>query len=257
MKKFIKKIVTARAFWVAIAVVIWLGVWQAVAMAVGERILLASPLAVIKRMFTLWREDGFFDAILFSFVRIVGGALLGIVAGCLLAALSARTKWMEILLSPLMVTVKSVPVASFIVIALIWLSSRTLSIFISFLIVLPVVYTNMLTGIRATPREMTQMARVFRLPWYKKLIFIRLPAVKTYLLSACRSALGMAWKAGIAAEVIGLPNGSLGEAIYDAKAYFNSVDLLAWTVVIVAVSVGFEKLFVGALKFAYGRLEKI
>ena len=119
MKKFIKKIVTARAFWVAIAVVIWLGVWQAVAMAVGERILLASPLAVIKRMFTLWREDGFFDAILFSFVRIVGGALLGIVAGCLLAALSARTKWMEILLSPLMVTVKSVPVASFIVIALI------------------------------------------------------------------------------------------------------------------------------------------
>ena len=115
----------------------------------------------------------------------------------------------------------------------------------------------MLTGIRATPREMTQMARVFRLPWYKKLIFIRLPAVKTYLLSACRSALGMAWKAGVAAEVIGLPGGSLGEAIYDAKAYFNSVDLLAWTVVIVAVSVGFEKLFVGALKFAYGRLEKI
>ena len=244
MKKFIKKIVTARAFWVAIAVVIWLGVWQAVAMAVGERILLASPLAVIKRLFTLWREDGFFDAILFSFVRIVGGALLGI------AALSSRAKWVEILLSPLMVTVKSVPVASFIVIALIWLSSRTLSIFISFLIVLPVVYANMLTGIRATPREMTQMARVFRLPWYKKLIFIRLPAVKTYLLSACGSALGMAWKAGVAAEVIGLPNGSLGEAIYDAKAYFNSVDLLAWTVVIVAVSVGFEKLFVGALKFA-------
>ncbi len=257
MKKYIKKIVTARAFRVAIAVVIWLGVWQTVAMAVGEQILLASPLAVIKRLFTLWREDGFFGAILFSFVRIVGGALLGIATGCLLAALSSRAKWVEILLSPLMVTVKSVPVASFIVIALIWLSSRTLSIFISFLIVLPVVYANMLTGIRATPREMTQMAQVFRLPWYKRLLFIRLPAVKTYLLSACGSALGMAWKAGVAAEVIGLPNGSLGEVIYDAKVYLNSVDLLAWTVIIVAISVGFEKLFVGALKFAYGRLEKI
>ncbi|MBQ9079642.1 MAG: ABC transporter permease subunit [Clostridia bacterium] len=255
--KHIKSFFARRAVRMTIAVVIWLGIWQAVSMAVGERILLASPIAVLSRLATIWREDGFFGAIMFSFGRIVGGALVGIAVGCLLAAASSRSRLIEILLSPLMVTVKSVPVASFIVIALIWLSSRTLSIFISFLIVLPVVYSNMLTGLRATPRDMLDMAQVFRLPWYRRLLYIRLPAVKPYLLSACGSALGMAWKAGVAAEVIGLPDGSLGEALYEAKLYFNSIDLLAWTVVIVLISVGFEKLFVGMLKFAYGRLEKI
>ena len=253
----IKSFFAHRAVYVTLAVLFWLTIWQIAAMAVGERILLASPLAVIKRLGTVWREPGFLGTVLYSFVRIVGGAGLGMVLGCLLAAGANRFRFVEILLSPFMVTVKSVPVASFIVIALIWLSSRTLSIFISFLIVLPVVYSNMLTGLRATPADLLDMARVFDMPPHRRLLFIYLPAVRPYLLSACGSALGMAWKAGVAAEVIGLPDGSLGEVIYEAKLYLNSVDLLAWTVVIVAVSVGFEKLFVGLLKLAYERLVKI
>lgn len=246
-----------RPLWVAAAVIFWLAVWQIAAMAVGERILLASPLSVLVRLTTIWREDSFLETVAFSFVRIVGGAGLGIVTGCLLAAAARRFRFVETLLSPLMVTVKSVPVASFIVIALIWLSSRMLSVFISFLIVLPVVYSNMLAGLRATPPELVEMARIFRLAPHRRLIYVYLPAVRSYLLSACGSALGMAWKAGVAAEVIGLPDGSLGEVIYEAKLYLNSVDLLAWTVVIVLISVGFEKLFVGLLKYGYGRLFRL
>ena len=256
MKK-LKGFITHRATTTAFAVVVWLAVWQIAAMAVGERILLASPISVIARLLTLWREPDFWSTVAYSFLRITGGAGLGILVGCLLAAAARGWRFVEILLSPLMVTVKSVPVASFIVIALIWLSSQTLSIFISFLIVLPVVYSNMLSGLRATPTDLLQMAQVYDLPLHKRLTYIYLPAVKPYLLSACGSALGMAWKAGVAAEVIGLPTGSLGEIIYEAKIYLNSVDLLAWTVVIVLVSVGFEKLFVGLLKLAYERLVKI
>lgn len=253
----IKRYLARPAFGVTLAVLFWLAIWQIAAMAVGERILLASPIAVIGRLLTVWREPGFFDTVLYSFVRIVGGSALGIGLGCLLAISANRYRPIEILLSPLMVTVKSVPVASFIVIALIWLSSQTLSVFISFLIVLPVVYSNILTGLRATPRDLLEMADVFGLPAHRRLLYVYLPAVWPYLLSACGSALGMAWKAGVAAEVIGLPTGSLGEVIFEAKLYLNSVDLLAWTVVIVAVSVGFEKLFVGLLKLIYGRLVKI
>ena len=253
----IKRIFARPAVGVTLAVLFWLAIWQIAASAVGERILLASPIAVIGRLATVWREPGFINTVAYSFVRIVGGAGLGMLLGCLLAAGANRYRPVEILLSPLMVTVKSVPVASFIVIALIWLSSRTLSVFISFLIVLPVVYSNVLAGLRSTPRDLLEMARVFGLPPHRRLLFVYLPAVKPYFISACGSALGMAWKAGVAAEVIGLPTGSLGEVIFEAKLYLNSVDLLAWTVVIVAVSVGFEKLFVGLLKLAYGRLVKI
>lgn len=254
---FVKRLLHSRAAQTAAAVLILLTVWQVAALAVGERILLASPLAVLSRLAVIWTEPGFFGAVLFSFIRISGGACLGIAAGILLAVAAGRFRAVEILLRPLMVTVKSVPVASFIVIALIWLSSSLLSVFISFLIVLPVIYSNVLGGIRAVPREMKETARVFHMKKFRQLIYIGLPAVKPYFISACGSALGMAWKAGVAAEVIGLPDGSIGEALYEAKVYFNSTDLLAWTIVIVLVSVGFEKLFMLLLRLLAERIEKL
>lgn len=234
-----------------------LAVWQVAALLVGERILLVSPLAVLGRLLTIWAEPGFFGAIGFSTSRIVGGFLLGLAAGTLLAVAAGRYEAVDTLLRPLMVTAKTVPVASFIVIALIWLSSAQLSVFISFLIVLPVVYSNVLGGIRSTPQKMNVMADVFHLPWHRRFIYIWLPAVRPYLVSACAAALGMSWKAGVAAEVIGLPQGSMGEALYDAKIFFNTTDLLAWTVIIVIVSVIFEKLFMALLRLGFGRLVRL
>lgn len=234
-----------------------LTVWEIAAVAVGERILLASPIAVGTRLLTLVFESGFLGAIWFSFRRIVGGFFLGLLVGVLLAVAAGRLGVVEILLRPIMATAKSVPVASFIVIALIWLSSSELSVFISFLIVLPVVYSNVLGGIRSIPRKLSIMADIYHMPWHRRFLYIWLPGVRPYIISAAASSLGMSWKAGVAAEVIGLPEGSLGEALYDAKIYFNTTDLLAWTVVIVAVSVIFEKIFMALLKFGFQRLVKL
>ncbi len=253
----LKQLIKNKYLQTAGAVLAALAVWQFAAMVVGKRILLASPIAVIARLFTLIPEPGFFGAIWFSFARIVGGFILGLITGVLLAVAAGRFGAVDIFLKPVMATVKSVPVASFIVIALIWLSSSELSVFISFLIVLPVVYTNVLGGIRSIPQEMIVMADTYHMSWHRRLIYIWFPSVRPYLLSACGSALGMSWKSGVAAEVIGLPAGSLGEAVYDAKIYFNTTDLLAWTVVIVAVSVIFEKFFMSLLKLAFRRLEKL
>ncbi len=241
----------------AVAVLLALAVWQVAALAVGERILLASPIAVLKRLMTLWTEPGFLRAIAFSFSRIVGGFLIGLCAGSLLAVAAGRFEIVDTLLKPLMATVKTVPVASFIVIALIWLSPARLSVFISFLIVLPVVYSNVLGGIRSIPKNMAVMADVFHMPWHRRFVYIWLPAVRPYLVSACAAALGMSWKAGVAAEVIGLPEGSMGEALYDAKIFFNTTDLLAWTVIIVIVSILFERVFMSLLKIGFKRLVRL
>ena len=235
-----------------IAVLLLLAIWQAAAMLLDRKILLASPVDVFLRLFTIWREEGFFASIGFSFVRIAGGFFLGLLLGTLLAVLAGRSRAMEILLHPLMLTIKSVPVASFIIIALIWMTSSSLSVFISFLMVLPVIYNNVLGGIQNTDGKLLEMADVFRFSYGKKFRYIYLPSVEPYLLSACRTALGLAWKAGIAAEVIGIPNGSIGEMLYEAKAYLNTVDLFAWTVIIVLISVLFEKLCL----FVLGRILK-
>ena len=155
-----------------------------------------------------------------------------------------------------MVSVRTVPVASFIVIALVWLSSAQLSVFISFLMVLPIVYTNALQGILNLDVKMEQMSRVFRMSPGRKLRYVTLPQLKPYIISACSVSTGLAWKAGIAAEIIGVPTGSMGERLYQAKIYLDTAELLAWTVVIVAVSVIFEKLFILVLKKAFESVER-
>lgn len=231
------------------AVLLALTFWQIAAMKIHSRILLVTPIAVLKRLLTIWQVEGFFSSIWFTFYHIAGGFVLGLLLGILLAALAGKFPWMEILFWPWMVTIRSVPVASFVVICLVWLSVNNLSIFISFLIVLPVVYQNVLTGLKASDREMEEMAMVFRLSPWKKLKYITIPHLRPYLLSACTVTAGMAWKAGVAAEIIGTPNGSIGKMLFLAKTYLATDDLLAWTVIIVAVSVLSEKVFLRILRW--------
>lgn len=234
------------------AVILALVIWQIAAMEIHQKIILVTPVAVVKRLFTIWQVQGFASSIWFTFYHIAGGFLLGTVLGILLAALAAKISIVETLLWPWMTTIKSVPVASFVVICLIWLSARNLSVFISFLIVLPVIYQNVLSGLRAADPGMEEMARVFRMRWYRKLRYITIPQLKPFLLSACSVTTGMAWKAGVAAEIIGTPNGSIGKMLYLAKIYLDTDDLLAWTVIIVVISVFSEKLFMWALKRVLG-----
>lgn len=221
--------------------------WEIAALLIHQRILLVTPVAVARRLCTIWRVEGFARAIWFSFYLIAGGFLLGLILGCLLAYLAAKHPVVETLLWPWMAMIKSVPVASFVVICLIWLSARNLSVFISFLIVIPIIYQNVLEGLRAENREMQEVATVFQLPWRKRFRYIELPKIRPFLLSACRVTTGMAWKAGIAAEIIGVPNGSIGKMLYTAKIYLDTDDLLAWTVIIVVISVVAEKVFLAGL----------
>lgn len=221
--------------------------WEIAALLIHQRILLVTPVAVARRLCTIWRVEGFAREIWFSFYHIAGGFLLGLILGCLLAYLAAKHPVVETLLWPWMAMIKSVPVASFVVICLIWLSARNLSVFISFLIVIPIIYQNVLEGLRAENREMQEVATVFQLPWRKRFRYIELPKIRPFLLSACRVTTGMAWKAGIAAEIIGVPNGSIGKMLYTAKIYLDTDDLLAWTVIIVVISVVAEKVFLAGL----------
>lgn len=230
-----------------LAALLALGGWQLGAVLMNNKLLLVGPWQVLLRLTELMRTHAFWHAIGFTFTRITLGFLLAFLLALVLAAVSARFPLAETLLRPYMVAVQTVPVASFIVIALLWLSGKRLSIFISFLMVLPVLYANLLQGLRAADKSLLEMAQVFRMSALRRVRCIYTPAVRPYVLSACHVALGLCWKAGVAAEVIGVCTGSVGGMLYDAKVYLEISDLFAWTLVIVAVSVCFEKGFVSLL----------
>ena len=187
------------------SVVFALSIWQVSAMLIGESLLLVTPVAVVKRLFSLFTEADFFTSIGYSFLRIVAGFLIGLVAGSLMAAIAGKFHLAEIMFRPFISTIKSVPVASFIILCLIWLSMGTLSSFISFLMVLPIIYSNVLQGIKSTDKKLLEMAEVFHVGLFRRIIFIYLPQLKPYLISACSVAMGLAWKSGIAARLLGFP----------------------------------------------------
>ena len=239
------------------AAAFWLLVWEGASLALaattgGRMLLLASPVQALGRLLALAGTAAFWQAVAFSSLRILGGFLLACALAAVLAPLAARFQWIRDLLSPLVAVVKAVPVVSFIILALIFFSSENLSLLISALMVFPPVYLNVLEGIGHTDRQLLEMARVFRVPWRRIVWNVYIPAALPYFRSAAALGLGLCWKSGIAAEVIGLPAGTIGERLYTAKIYFETPDLFAWTAVIVAVSVGFEKLFLAGVD-ALGR----
>ena len=249
MKKHVFK---RKAVLRAASVLLALLVWQIAALILNEALLLASPVAVLVRLFTIWREPGFFAALGFSFLRIILGFFAALLMGVLLATLSARFRAAEILLYPYMTVVKTVPVAALIVIAFVWFSSSTLSAFICFLIVLPTVYASTLAAIRSVDKRMLEAASVFRFSPLVRLYAVFLPSIKPHFLASCALAAGLAFKSGIAAEIIAVPaNASIGEMMYYAKLYLQSTDLYVWTLLIVLLSVAFEKAFVALLSLGF------
>lgn len=226
------------------AVVFWLLVWEIISRLIGWDIILVSPVRVIWKLFELVREKVFWQSVALSFFRIMGGYVLALVAGTLFAALSSQNRIIRELLQPAMLVIRAVPVASFIVLALILFSSRTLSTLISFLMATPVIYAGVLNGIAETDRELLEAADVNGANRLQKARFVYAPSMWSSFSSTCRTAMGLAWKAGIAAEVIGIPQHTIGAHLRDAKTYLDTPALFAWTLTIVLLSFLSDRLFV-------------
>lgn len=227
-----------RRVWVP---ALWLLLWQMAALLVGEELLLPAPLPVLGRMLALLGEGDFWLTCGHSLGRVLLGFLLGVALGGLLAVLSACFPPAGAFFAPAMAAVKATPVASFVILALVWLRAGNLSVFISFLMVLPLVWQNVRQGIAGADRQLLEMAQVYRLSPRSVLRAVYLPAVLPHLLSALRVGFGFAWKAGIAGEVLAIAPGSIGRRLHDAKTGLEMVDLFAWTGFIILLSVLLER----------------
>jgi len=225
----------------AAAALFWLAVWQGVYMAVRQEILVVSPAAVLVRLSELVQEGAFWVNTAGSLIRVLSGFLIAVVLGTVLAALSHRFALVKTLTRPAISIIKATPVASFIILALVWMRSAHMPVLISMLMVLPGVYVNLLEGIRNVDPELLEMTRVFRFPVRKVLTKLYLPSVVPYFIAACTTGLGLAWKAGVAAEVLGNTVGSIGGQIYESKIYLETLDLFSWTLVVILLSMAIEK----------------
>jgi NitT/TauT family transport system permease protein len=227
---------------------VWLSIWVLLYRLVGQDVLLASPAQVIHTLARLVVTSEFWLSVGNSLLRVLMGFLLAVAVGSGLAVFTSFVPAARAFLVPAISIIKATPVASFIILALIWLHSDRVSIFIAFLMVLPIIWTNVAQGIAKTDQDLLEMARVFRFSRLKTLRFIYLPSVMPYFMAACMTGMGFAWKAGIAAEVLGVPRQSIGEHLYHAKIYLETSELFAWTAVVVVLSVLVEYVLVNLIR---------
>lgn len=230
----------------------WLVVWQLAALAVGQSFILPGPAAVLGTLIQLAGVPSFWQTALLSLVRVLAGLLAGTLLGALIAALTCASRWADVLLSPAVRVIRAVPVVSFILFVLLWTRRGLVPVVVSALMVLPVVWGNVCQGIAQTDPLLLEAARAYRFGRWKRVRLVYIPSVLPYFASGCHTALGLAWKSGVAAEVLCVPRLAIGTQVYYSKIYLETPALFAWTAVVLALSFALE----GVLGALLGRLER-
>lgn len=250
-KKLVKKVLR-----VAAVGIFWLIVWKLVSLKVGVELIFPSPEATFRAFSELALNSDFYRTMLMSIARIAAGFVAGVLLGMILGVTCAFAPLFDLVFAPLRSVVKATPVSSFILLLLFWFDREYVPSCISMLIVLPVVHSSVYEGLKNTDRLLIEMAEFYRVPKIKQLFTIYAESVQTRLLAACTTSLGLAWKAGIAAEVLATPVFSIGRNLYESKIYLETPQLFAWTVLVILLSIALEKLMLLGLKLLQRRTGK-
>ena len=222
------------------AVIILIGVWAAAAGAMDSPLLLPGPFLVVKTLVSLMGTGTFWLAVCATLGRVLLGFGVAAAIGAVLAFFTARLAFLRALVSPLMSVARATPVASFILLALVWMVKGTVPVFVAFVMVAPLVWANVEQGIRETDGRLLEMAQMYGFTKRQIRHLVLYPSVLPYAVPALMSALGMAFKSGVAAEVLCRPTLGMGTALYNAKIYLETPALLAWTAAVVALSMVLE-----------------
>jgi len=223
-------------------VIFWLGVWQIMAIYFNNTFLLPDIQSTIKALLALLSTSEFWPNVGLTLLRVLSGLTLGVITGTVFAFLSHRSKIIRSVLTPIVSVIKSTPVASFIIILWIVMSGDALSIFVSFLMVMPIIWQNLMDGYDSIDKELVEVCEVFELNYTKKLRVLIFPALIKYFIPAFITSVGLAWKSEIAAEIIAYTENSIGHAINDSKMEFDSPTVFAWTLVVILLSIVLERL---------------
>ena len=230
------------------ALLFWTAVWWLASAALDNLLLLPGPVQVLKCLAGLMQTAHFWQTIAVSIGRILLGVTLAVGLGVVLAVAAFRWRLVEMLIEPAMTAVRATPVASFAILVLIWLDRDWVPVLICGMMVLPVIYGSVSAGLRTVDSQLLEMAGVYHLPGLRTLKRIWIPAVMPFFRSSCTNALGLGWKAGIAAEVLTVPKQSMGRMISEAKLYLMTEELFAWTLAVIVLSLLLQKIMLRLMR---------
>ncbi len=230
-----------------LAVVAWLVIWQLASFAVGSRLLLAGPLETVLCLAGLVVRREFWATVAFSLVRIAAGFVASFVLALALASIARRLRAVEEFVAVGLGAVKSVPVVCIVVLLLMFVGSRNVSAVAVFLVALPALYFAAFEALGNLDSGMGELLDACGVRGLRRVLGHVWPSMHPFLVATCKNVVGMSWKAGVAAELVGMPLGSMGERIYQTKLLLETGELFAWTIVVVVLAAASERAFLALL----------
>lgn len=224
---------------------LWFFIWWGCALHVGQELLLPSPFLVAERLALLMGTTEFWRHVFATLGRITAGMLGGSLLGVLLALLTYFFPVAHHFFALPLKTLQATPVVSFILLVLLWVERNQVPAVVSGMMVLPLLWSSTRKGLEQTNQQLLEVGRAYQFSPLKTFFLIYAPCVLPYVSTACSNAMALAWKSGVAAEVICLPSLAMGKQLQWSKLYLDTPSLFAWTVVVIVLS----SLMEGALKY--------
>ena len=228
--------------------IFWLLIWEIFALIINKEIYLPSPILTFKTLIDILLDKSTYIIIIISCYRTILGLIISCIIGIILGFACGLNKFLYDLINPIVIVIRSTPVISIIILAIIWLSSSNVPIFAAFLMCFPVIFSNITTGIKNTDIKLLEMCRIYNMSKINIIRSVYLHSVKPYIYSAIISSIGIAWKAASAAEVLSMPKYSIGKYLFYAKTNLEPTVLFSWTIIIITLSYLFEKFFISIFK---------
>lgn len=226
----------------------WIGVWYVFALIVDNLFLLPTPYSTFNALLVLMQKEKFYKVILYTLLRVVFGVIMGVIFAVMLAFLSYKLVFVRKVFSPLVSIIKATPVVTFITLLWISMTGNTLTVFIAFLMVMPIIWQNILDGLDSVPKELSEVCDVFNFSRLKRIKILTFPILMNYFFPALVTSIGLAWKAEIATEIITYTKNSIGQNISDARYFLFTDEVFAWVAVIITLSILLEAITKGLLR---------
>ena len=229
-----------------------LAIWEIFAVIKNNEFVLPRVSTTLKSLVEIVSNNSFYIIVLTTLLRVLLGLGLGVAFGVVLATACHFLPWINLFVSPILSIIKATPVASFIVLLWLSLSGNSLPMLIAFLMVLPIVWQNIMDAYAALPKKLIEVSEIYNVSLKKRIKYLYLPHIYSYLAPAFITSIGLAWKSEIATEIIAYTANSIGQQINNHRQFAETSHVFAWTIVIVALSIVLE----GLTKFLLKRCQK-
>jgi NitT/TauT family transport system permease protein len=232
---------TSRQYVGFTSVIFMLAVWKILAMHFDSGFVLPSPEETFLTTLRLFGDSRFLAIVGSSMLRGMVGFFISAILGIGLGVAAGMNPHFNAFLRPILVTIRSVPVIALILLALIWLTPGTVPVFIAMLTMFPFICTNVMDGIKSVDHDLVEMATFYRIGRFRIITELYIPAIMPFIISGASSAMGIGWRAVITGEVLSQPKYGIGTLMQGAQTFLKIDAVIAWTILAVLISYGFEK----------------